>query len=128
MGSAMYAWIWIALGASLGAWLRWGLNISLNTLFPTLPCGTLAANWLGGLLVGILIELFHQGIIVDERVKLGLITGFLGGLTTFSTFSAEAIYLLSSAQVFWFFILVASHLIGSMALTAFGMYIVKLMI
>jgi fluoride exporter len=76
-------------GAAVGAWLRWGLSIALNPVFPTLPLGTLAANLFGGLLMGFAMELITRHTLLSPEARLLLTTGFLGGLTTFSTFSAE---------------------------------------
>ena len=74
-------------GAALGAWLRWGLGIALNPLFPTVPLGTLAANLIGGLLMGLAMELLTRHAVLAPEAQLLVTTGFLGGLTTFSTFS-----------------------------------------
>jgi len=78
-------------GAALGAWARWGLGVALNPLFPTVPLGTLAANLIGGYLAGFAVALFHHHAGLSPELKLFLITGFLGGLTTFSTFSVEVV-------------------------------------
>src|SRR6266702_6195338 len=88
-------------GAAIGAWLRWGLGILLNPLFPTLPLGTLAANLLGGLLMGFAMELLDHHAVMPPEIRLLVTTGFLGGLTTFSTFSAEVITLLLRREWFW---------------------------
>jgi CrcB protein len=112
-------------GAALGAWLRWVLGLWLNPVVPTLPLGTLAANLIGGYLVGIAIAFFshHSGLSAEAR--LFIITGFLGGLTTFSTFSAEAVTLLARSQFGWALLLIFSHLAGSLAMTVFGIATVK---
>ena len=72
-------------GAAVGAWLRWGLGMALNPLFPTLPLGTLAANLIGGLMIGFAMELLTRHAVLPPEVRLLVVTGFLGGLTTFST-------------------------------------------
>jgi len=115
----------VGVGAALGAWLRWGLGIVLNPLFPAVPMGTLAANLLGGYLIGVAVEYFtgHAGL--PPEARLFIITGLLGGLTTFSTFSAEAVTLLARQQYGWAFVLIGSHLAGSLVMTLFGMLTVK---
>jgi CrcB protein len=115
----------VGVGAVLGAWLRWALGVWLNPVLPELPLGTLAANAVGGLLIGIAIQVFadHPGI--PPEVRLLLITGFLGALTTFSTFSAEAVALLGRAQWSWAAAHIGSHLVASIALTIAGMYAVR---
>lgn len=110
----------VGAGAALGAWLRWGLGIALNPLFPTVPLGTLAANLVGGYLVGFAVALFHQHAGLSPELKLFLITGFLGGLTTFSTFSAEVVALIERAQYGWALAAAGGHLVGSLAMTALG--------
>jgi len=107
-------------GAALGAWARWGLGVALNPLFPTVPLGTLAANLIGGYLVGFAVALFHHHAGLSPELKLFLITGFLGGLTTFSTFSAEVVALIERAQYGWALAAAGSHLVGSLAMTALG--------
>ena len=81
-------------GAAVGAWLRWGLGIMLNPVFPTLPLGTLSANLIGGLLMGFAMEIITRHSVMSPEMQLLATTGFLGGLTTFSTFSAEIVTLL----------------------------------
>ncbi|HEX3633641.1 MAG TPA: fluoride efflux transporter CrcB [Casimicrobiaceae bacterium] len=112
-------------GAAIGAWLRWWLGILLNPLFPTLPLGTLAANLVGGLLMGFAMELLTRHAIVMPEARLLITTGFLGGLTTFSTFSAEVVTLLVRKEYLWGSILVASHVVGSVAATILGMLLVR---
>ncbi len=107
-------------GAAVGAWLRWGLGILLNPVFPTLPLGTLVANLSGGLLMGFAMELITRHAVVPPEARLLLTTGFLGGLTTFSTFSAEIVTLLLRREYLWGTIAIASHVIGSLALTIVG--------
>ena len=104
---------------------RW-LGLWLNPLFPTLPYGTLAANLLGGYLIGLAIAFFahHPGLPAEWR--LFAITGFLGGLTTFSTFSAEVFTLISRGQLAWALAAASTHLFGSLACTAFGVWTFKL--
>lgn len=110
----------VASGAALGALLRWGLGLWLNPLFPTVPLGTLSANLIGGYLVGVAVALFgvHAGL--APELRLFAITGFLGGLTTFSTFSAEVVSLLQNGQWGWGAAAAAAHLAGSLLLTLLG--------
>jgi CrcB protein len=112
-------------GAAVGAWLRWWLGIVLNPLFPTLPLGTLAANLVGGLLMGFAMELLTRHAIVMPEARLLITTGFLGGLTTFSTFSAEIVTLLLRKEYLWGSIAVASHVVGSVVATILGILLVR---
>ena len=115
----------VGIGAALGAWLRWALAILLNPVLPALPLGTLAANIVGGYLVGVAVEIFTQHTGISPEMRLFIITGFLGGLTTFSTFSAEAVALLTRAQYGWAAALISAHLAGSIVATILGMMTVK---
>src|SRR5664279_2661479 len=121
----LFSFLAVGIGAAVGAWLRWGLGIWLNTTVPTLPMGTLASNLLGGYLVGMAVAFFahHPGLSPDMR--LFVITGFLGGLTTFSTFSAEAVALMGRSEYGWALARVSVHLAGSLVLTLLGMVAVK---
>ena len=110
----------VAIGGVLGAWSRWGLNYLLNALWPSLPPGTLAANLVGGYLVGFFVELFSLRSEIPPEAALFVITGFLGALTTFSTFSAEAVTLLARGQYVWAICHVTSHLAGSLLATVLG--------
>ena len=110
----------VGVGAAIGAWLRWALGSMLNPVFPTLPLGTLAANVVGGYLIGLAVAFFAENASVPAEVRLLIITGFLGGLTTFSTFSAEAVTLLARAQYAWGAVLIVSHLAGSIVMTLLG--------
>lgn len=115
----------IGFGAALGAWLRWGLGIILNPLFPTVPLGTLAANLLGGYLVGAAVTVFHIHVDLPAEVKLFVITGFLGGLTTFSTFSAEVVNMIQRNEYGWALSAAALHLGGSLLLTGLGILTIQ---
>lgn len=115
-------------GAAAGAWLRWWLGIVLNPVFPTLPLGTLAANLAGGYLMGLAMGVLLQFEALPPEVRLLVTTGFLGGLTTFSTFSAEAATLLSREQWGWAAAHVALHLVGSVVLTFAGIATMKLLL
>lgn len=115
----------IAIGAGLGAVLRWLLGMGLNALWPVMPLGTLAANLIGGLLIGVAYEFFtvHAGVAPEWR--LFLITGFMGGLTTFSTFSLEVSAMLMSRQILSAALTLGVHVIGSIGLTLAGIALVQ---
>ena len=114
----------IFVGAGLGALLRWSLGLRLNPLFPTLPLGTLAANLLGGLLIGLALAWFNRHPGLAPEARLLIVTGFLGGLTTFSTFSAEVADLLLRGQYLWGLGAAAVHLIGSLTMTITGIALI----
>ena len=110
----------ISIGASLGALLRWWLGLTLNGLFPSIPPGTLVANLVGGYLVGLAIAFFATYSAVAPEWRLLVITGFCGGLTTFSTFSAEIVTLLQQGRAAWAFAAAGAHLAGSIVATFAG--------
>jgi len=116
----MHAVLAISLGAALGALLRWALGLWLNAAFPALPLGTLAANLIGGLGVGIAVAWFAHASDVPPEWRLFVITGVLGGLTTFSTFSAEVVQALQQGRLGWAAATAAAHLVGSLVLTFVG--------
>ena len=111
----------VSLGAAIGALCRWGLAAGLNHAFPALPPGTLLANLVGGYLVGVAIAAFAPLPQLAPEWRLFVITGFLGGLTTFSTFSAEVVAALQQGRTGWAAAPVAGHLLGSLALTLLGL-------
>lgn len=111
----------VGIGAALGAWCRWLLGLALNPLFIMVPLGTLAANVVGGYLVGVAVGVFHLNREIPVEVKLFAITGFLGGLTTFSTFSAEVVERLLAQQFAWALALAGVHLAGSLLATYLGL-------
>lgn len=115
----------IGISAVLGAWLRWGIGILLNPVFPTIPLGTLAANLIGGFLMGIFMALTRNHAFFPEQVRLAIATGFLGSLTTFSTFSAETVTLLSHQEYFWTATIIVIHLAGSIFATFAGIFLVN---
>lgn len=119
------AFIAVFSGAGIGAVLRWVFAIWLNPLFPTVPLGTLAANLLGGLLVGVASAFFGQHTDLPPEWRLLAVTGFLGGLTTFSTFSAEVVHLLMRQQPGWALATAGVHLIGSLLLTGVGIVLAQ---
>lgn len=115
----------IGVGAALGAWLRWVLGLWLNPLFALMPLGTLAANLLGGYLVGVAVMLFHINTSLPAELRLLLVTGFLGGLTTFSSFSAEVVALIRVEAWGWAMATASLHLFGSLLMTGLGIYTVQ---
>jgi len=110
----------IALGAALGALLRWQLGSKLNSVFPTIPPGTLAANLIGAYVIGLCIAFFATYPAISPEWRLLVVTGFCGGLTTFSTFSAEITALLQQGRVSWALGAVAVHVAGSITMTFAG--------
>ena len=122
-GMKMKSLLAVAVGATFGAWLRWGFSLWLGgNAF--VQWGTLAANALGGLLMGVALALIQTCPQLSVECRLLLTTGFLGGLTTFSTFSAEAFVLLQRQQLHWLLAYVLLHVMLSIALTAIGYWLV----
>jgi fluoride exporter len=111
----------ICAGASIGALLRWLLGLQLNRLLPALPLGTLAANLLGGYAIGLVLGWLGQHPELPPQVRLFLVTGLLGGLTTFSTFSAEVVNHLLQGRHGWAILIGVSHIAGSLVLTVLGL-------
>ena len=118
MWTAVFA---VATGAALGALARWGLSNALNGLFPHLPAGTLVANLAGGWGIGLAIALFAQAPQLPPEWRLFVVTGFLGGLTTFSTFSAEVVTALQQGRTGWALATAGAHLGGSVLMTLVGL-------
>jgi CrcB protein len=116
----------ISIGAALGALLRWFLSLRLNAMFPSLPPGTLAANLLGGYLIGLAVAYFAGNPDIPPQWRLFIITGFLGGLTTFSTFSAEIVTHLMEGRLTWALTGIATHVAGSVGMTLLGIGTVAL--
>jgi fluoride exporter len=114
------AFIAVGVGAALGAWLRWMLSTWFNPLAPGLPLGTLASNIIGGYLVGVAVAYFAANSSLAPEWRLLCITGFLGALTTFSTFSAESVQMLMAAHYGAAVLHTAAHLFGSLAATFLG--------
>jgi CrcB protein len=116
----MYDVFAICIGACLGALMRWQAGVWLNPLF-ALPAGTLLVNWLGGYLIGLLLGVFQALPQLEPLWRNMLITGFLGALTTFSTFSAEVMGFLLAQQYLKAFLASGLHLLGSLVLTFLGL-------
>jgi CrcB protein len=111
----------ISIAASCGALLRWWFGMRLNAVFPTIPMGTLAANLVGGYIIGVAIAFFASFSAVAPEWRLFVITGFCGGLTTFSTFSAEIATLLQQDRALLTVAAIMAHLGGSVLMTFAGM-------
>jgi fluoride exporter len=119
-GTLWTALVAVGMGGVVGAWLRWGLSYWLNARVPLIPLGTLAANVIGGYLVGIAVGLFAAHPALSPFWRLLIVTGFLGGLTTFSTFSAENVLLLGTGAWGAALLHAGLHLAGSLVATAAG--------
>ena len=117
----------VGIGAAFGAWTRWGLGILLNAMHPSIPMGTLAANLIGGFLVGIVMTL-AEPLNLSTTARLLLVTGYLGGLTTFSSFSAETVALFMKGQLGWTIVIVIAHLAGSLLMTGAGVMLTRAML
>jgi fluoride exporter len=111
----------ICVGASAGAVLRWALALALNATFPLLPLGTLLANLGGGYLIGVALAVFGGHPAWAPEWRLLVVTGFLGGLTTFSTFSAEVTTLIQQGRLLWAGLAISAHVVGSLAMTLLGL-------
>lgn len=111
----------VAVGSATGGLLRWFLSLQLNSMLPTLPPGTLVSNLVGGYIVGLAIAYFAWAPGIPGHWRLLVITGFCGGLTTFSTFSAEIVMLLQQGRAAMAALAVVAHLGGSLLMTAAGM-------
>ena len=117
----------ISVGASLGALLLWFLGTKLNALFPSIPPGTLTANLVGGYLVGVTVAYFSSHPSLPPEWRLLIVTGFLGGLTTFSTFSVEVVAQLMAGRMMWALSAIAVHVAGSIGMTLLGIGTVVLL-
>ncbi len=117
----IYSVLAIGLGAAVGANARWLLGLALNPLFVSLPFGTLVANWLGSYLIGIALAAFNAIALVSPELRLFVVTGFLGALTTFSSFSAEMVSLMQEGRFGWATAGVLLHVFGSLLMTILGL-------
>lgn len=118
----------VGAGAAAGAWIRWILGMLLNPIFPTIPLGTVAANIVGGFLMGVSMALMTHFEAMPPQLRLLMTTGFLGGLTTFSTFSAETATLISRGQHEWAAAIVLVHVAGSVAATFAGIALAEVLL
>lgn len=116
----------VGLGAGLGALLRWGFGILFNAVVPAMPLGTLISNLLGGFIIGAALGIFGQFQTLPPEMRLFVTTGFCGGLTTFSTFSAETVTLMLRQQYGWTATIITAHLAGSLLMTLAGIGAVRL--
>ena len=115
----------VGSGSVLGGWMRWGLSVWLNPRHAHFLVGTFVANAIGGFLVGLAVAYFNQNTSVSPEWRLFAITGFLGGLTTFSSFSAEVVSLIERGEPLWALVVAGSHLAASLLLTAFGFWLYR---
>lgn len=111
----------ISMGAALGALMRWQLGARLNSIFPAIPPGTLSANIVGGYIVGVAVAYFSQASHIAPEWRLFIVTGFCGGLTTFSTFSAEVVSLLQEGRLMVAVVAIGVHVMGSLLATLAGL-------
>ncbi len=118
------SWLAVGLGAAIGAWLRWCLGMWLNTVHQHIPLGTLVANLAGGFIIGMATSFFFWHNNISPEWRLFIITGFLGGLTTFSTFSAETVLMLQRGEYIWAGAQIVLHVAGSilMCIAGFAAY------
>ncbi len=113
-------WVAVGIGAACGAWLRWILGNLLNAVHGYIPLGTLTANWVGGYLIGIASAFFSGHAGISPEWRLLIVTGFLGGLTTFSTFSSETVMLLQRGEYLWAGTQLLLHVVGAILLCLAG--------
>lgn len=125
MSPTLVGFLAVGMGAALGAWTRWGLSLWLNDRHAALPLGTLAANLIGGYGVGLAVAGLSALPELSPQWRLFLVTGLLGGLTTFSTYSAEVVGLLQRNEPGWALLTAGLHLAGSLLLTWLGIATVK---
>ena len=118
----------VGIGAFFGAVMRWLLGIALNPILPALPLGTLASNLIGGLIMGLALGFFSHYETLPIAWRLAITTGFLGGLTTFSTFSGETVTLFLRQQYGWTAGIIIAHLFGSLLLTLAGIGIARMIL
>ncbi len=120
-----FAFVAIGIGAALGAWLRYALSIWFNPILPTLPLGTLAANLGGGFMIGMAVAYLQLHTELSPAWRLFVVTGFLGGLTTFSSFSAESMLLLQEGRAGWALAHTGVHLFGALGFCFLGYELIK---
>lgn len=118
------SWLAVGVGAAIGAWLRWCLGMWMNNIHQHIPLGTLVANLVGGFIIGMATSFFFWHNNISPEWRLFIITGFLGGLTTFSTFSAETVLMLQRGEYIWASVQILLHVAGSilMCISGFAAY------
>ncbi len=118
------SWLAVGLGAAIGAWSRWFLGMWMNNIHQHIPLGTLVANLVGGFIIGMATSFFFWHNNISPEWRLFIITGFLGGLTTFSTFSAETVLMLQRGEYVWASLQILLHVAGSilMCIAGFAAY------
>ncbi|KMZ12726.1 Integral membrane protein putative involved in chromosome condensation [Candidatus Burkholderia humilis] len=114
------SFIAVGIGGGLGSLLRWALGLRLNAIFPNLPFGTFAANVIAGYIIGVAVAFFARYPDVLVEWRLFIITGLMGGLSTFSTFSAEVVAHLQQGRLGWALGEIAIHVGASLLMTALG--------
>ena len=117
----------IGLAAACGAWVRLFTGLFMSSLFPGLPLGTLVVNLVGGLLMGISLATFHQMTSLSEELKLILNVGFLGGLTTYSAYTADIFNLIQRGEIGFAIAFILAHIIGALGLCFIGYQIINLL-
>ncbi len=117
----------VMIGGAVGCTLRWLISLRFNALFPSLPPGTLIVNLAGGFIIGVALAYFLKNPQLDPVWKLLIVTGLCGGLTTFSTFSAEIVLLLQNGNYLWAMTSVMTHVIGSLLMTFAGFALVNML-
>lgn len=117
----------VMIGGCAGCVIRWLLAVRLNSLFPSLPPGTLLVNLVGGLIIGAAMAWFMRHPQLDPAWKLLITTGLCGGMTTFSTFSLEVVTLMQAGNYLWAVVSVLTHVIGSLLMTFAGFWLVSLL-
>lgn len=117
----------VMIGGAVGCALRWLISLRFNALFPSLPPGTLIVNLAGGFIIGVALAYFLKNPQLDPMWKLLIVTGLCGGLTTFSTFSAEIVLLLQNGNYLWAMTSVMTHVIGSLLMTFAGFALVNML-
>lgn len=110
----------VGIGGGLGSLLRWALGLRLNAVFPNLPLGTFTANVVAGYIIGVAVAFFARFPDVSVEWRLFVITGLMGGLSTFSTFSSEVVAHLEQGRLGWALIEIAAHVGASLVMTALG--------